>query len=169
MSANRNTQLKKLFVLLIAILWLGELTWSVIDHIRYNGIFAVLFIGIMAGNQVIGWYRLLLNNSPRRYYAIRIMGMSLLTLMIPLFYLFPPQYTYYEGKSLVEKEAGRGYQVTDDRFGHRTIPTTPSNGEFLQLDKMYYYALEHVEDKEYRYFVVDQNTGKIQELEDRYW
>lgn len=99
---------------------------------------------------------------------------ALITIPIILFVFFAfimkvPQYTYIQGKNLVVSglPAKENIEFISMDFSLSTIPSSKLSNRILDNSRIYYYKINI--DGGYKYFVVNQYTGDVQELSTDYW
>lgn len=97
-----------------------------------------------------------------------------ITILIILFVFFVfimrvPQYTYTEGKNLIVSQltAKENIEFISMDFSLSTIPSSKLSNRILDNSRIYYYKINI--DGNYKYFVVNQYTGDVQELSTDYW
>ena len=106
----------------------------------------------------------------KTYLKFKIIGIGLLSFILPLtIYFTLPNYTYNEGKQMVERyvRASKNTVFIDISSERDTIPLTNNPKRLFISNRAYYYAIKSTVDN--KYFMVNPITGKVMQLSEDYW
>ncbi len=154
--------LKKYILTGIIILTLVEAYFYYRALKDYIGIYQTgLFIPLLL--QPILYRRFFMNEekmSPKNW---KLIALGTISLVLPLLIYFTlPNYTYSEGKDLVQKLEPSPLVFLEMDLQFRSIPTTSEGNGFFINNRIYHYKTEVLGIE--KYFVVHPYTGGVQEL-----
>lgn len=115
-------------------------------------------------------YYLFLFKNTKKHLKIRIIGITLISLVLPLtIYYTLPNYTYNDGKRLIEDYIKLDKEIVfiDYSFSKSTIPALNNKKMMLGTNRVYYYHI--ISGEKSNYYIVDAVSGKVTQLADEYW
>ncbi|MFH5837302.1 hypothetical protein ACHAL6_14665 [Proteiniclasticum sp. C24MP] len=133
----------------------------------YIGIYqASIFIPLLL--QPIFYRKLFQSGEKLSLKSWKLSSMIMVSLLLPVLIWYTiPDYTYEEGKALVEASMDESVDFPEQEFQSRTIPAMGRQKGILHSNRIYYYTVEA--DGVTSYHVVDPLTGEVQELEEDYF
>lgn len=156
-------QNKFLFILII-ILTLTELYWGYEVYKDYKNVYDVgLFLVFLIQPF---WYSFLIVDA-KDHPRWKIMISILLTIILPIIlYYSLPNYTYDDGREIIREKFNKDMEFTDYSNSMDTIPISEKKKNFFTTERAYYYKV-YIDG--YKYFIVNEETGELIELEQGYW
>jgi len=133
----------------------------------YIGVYqASIFIPLLL--QPILYNKLFQSGEKLSLRSWKVSPLIAVSLLLPVLIWYTiPNYTYEEGKALVEASMDESVDFPEQEFENRTIPAMGRQKGILHSDRIYYYTAEA--DGVTSYHVVDPMTGEVQELEEDYF
>ncbi|MBO1264401.1 hypothetical protein J3A84_05015 [Proteiniclasticum sp. SCR006] len=159
--------LKKYVLTGITILTLVEAYFYYRALKDYIGVYqASIFIPLLL--QPIFYRKLFQSGEKVSLKSWKVLPLIAVSLLLPLLIWYTiPDYTYEEGKALVEASMDESAVFPEQEFQSRTIPAMGRQKGILHSNRIYYYTAEVDGTKSYH--VVDPITGDVQELEEDYF
>lgn len=151
----------------ITIITLIELYFSYKVLKDYRGIYPIN-LSLLFLLQPIYYWRLF--NKKLSYFKTRLIGMGVISIILPLVIYFTlPNYTYQEGQQLVIQniDPSENVKFIDLPSGRDTIPVINDTTPFSKSKRAYYYVISSTEGE--KYFAVLPQTGKVTQLKEKYW
>lgn len=133
----------------------------------YIGVYqASIFIPLLL--QPILYNKLFMSDEKLTLKNWKFSVLLVITLFLPvLIYFTLPEYTYAQGKELVEESLEMTVTFPEQEYENRTIPAMGRKKGILHSNRIYYYTAEADGTKSYH--VVDPITGEVQELEEDFF
>jgi len=158
---------KKYLLTGITIITLVEAYFNYIALKDYIGIYQTgIFIPLLL--QPILYRKFFMSEEKVRLKNWRLLAMGTISIVLPFVIFFTlPDYTYAEGKEMVESTLEDTVSFVDLETQKRTIPTIERDSGLLKSNRIYYYITDTGTEK--NYFVVDPLTGEIQELDQDFY
>jgi hypothetical protein len=167
MTIFSNKKVKATIMVFVTLVTLVEVYFAYKITQDCKGIYQVqIFIPLVL--QPLYVNRLL--KKERAYFKLRILSLLLCSVLLPLvIYSTLPNYTYIEGKEIVQKFIGQdnSHSFTEVSFEKSTVPVIDNPKQAFLSDREYYYEVISKEGS--IYFMVNPVTGRIMKLEKSYW
>jgi hypothetical protein len=168
MNLLDSLKTKKFLIICISIISLLELYWGFQVSKEYRGSYSVsIFIPFLIQPY---WYYILLFRKQRTFLNIRILGIALISFILPLLiYCTIPNYTYDDGKRLIEQYMNLDKKAEFIKYSYieSTIPVLNCEKSLLGSNREYYYGIKL--DKDNEYVTVNAVSGKVTPLSEGYW
>jgi hypothetical protein len=162
MKIIEDKNVRNIIIICITLLSLLELYFAYRVVSGYAGVYQVgIFIPVMI--QPFSYYALL--KRQMSYFKLRVVLVVLITLILPsIIYFTLPNYTYNEGKQMVEKhmQSIKNIEFVDISRGKATLPITGNPKRLFVSDRAYYYEIKSTIGN--RYFMVNPITGEVVQL-----
>ena len=167
MKMFKDKKIKNTIIICIALITLLELYFAYKISKDYAGVYQ---IGIFTPLIFQPLYYKSLFSGQRTYPRLRIIGAVLISFILPLIIYFNlPNYTYYEGKQIVERYVhSSGKLIFIDISNDKdTVPVVNNPKRLFVSNREYYYGIKSTVDN--KYFMVNPLTGKVVQLSKDFW
>ena len=158
---------KKYLLTGITVITLVEAYFNYIALKDYIGIYqSGIFIPLLL--QPILYRKLFMSEEKVSLKNWRLLAMATISIALPfVIYFTLPEYTYAEGKEMIESTREDTVSFMDLETKMRTIPAIGRDSGLLKSNRIYYYITDTGTEK--NYFVVDPLTGEVQELDQDFY
>ncbi|MGO1370048.1 hypothetical protein [Senegalia sp. (in: firmicutes)] len=156
----------KFLFILIVILTLTELYWGYKVYRSYKGVYDIGFFLIFVLQPL--WYSFLIVDVRDDHPRWKIIISIILTIILPIIlYYSLPNYSYDDGREIIREKFDEDVEFTDYSNSMDTIPVFEKEKNIFINDRTYYYKI--YTNGKYKYFILNEKTGKLIELEEGYW
>lgn len=168
MTIFKNKKINNIIIICITLLSLLELYFIYKITMDYRGIYKVSIFFSAFISQSFSYIRLLKKEIP--YPNFRFIIIVLLSLFLPLMTYFTlPNYTYNEGKQIVQRylQSSGNPIFIDFPKNKDTVPLANNSERLFVSNRAYCYGIKSTINN--KYFMVNPLTGKLVQLSEYYW
>ena len=155
-------------IICITLISILELYYIYTINLEYKGIYEIgIFTILIIAQPFVFGLLLIKKNTISKFETLTII---ILFILLPsIIYFTLPEYTYDDGKEIVELslQQDRTFRFSDSSSGKYTIPVMDNPEQIFVSNREYYYIVDFAD--ETKYFIVNPLTGELNELSKDYW